>query len=319
MKAIQITVLAILGVIIILLSGLLIAGLLGYIDSDFSKFFGKSVLIFDETYDESEMKDIDIDITSANVKIYKSNDQSIRVVYYGPKSEKERPTVTADYVEGILRIEQKSRIQLFGFFDSDRVEIYLPRDYIGPFDFELSSGNLDFVEAFEFSQIEMQLTSGNVKAKTLNTATLHFVMSSGNLSCEGIYSDTYEIKMTSGTFKADALTGVGNFKSSSGNVSIQHYSGSGEIKLTSGDLNLGIEALSGDLEIGLSSGNVDVNLLGDTNDIACEFRVTSGNIRTNFGDVDDGDVGSKFLYKFSDGAENALVIKTISGSIRIEK
>lgn len=63
-------------------------------------------------------------------------------------------------------------------------------------------------------------------------------MSSGNLSCEGIYSDTYEIKMTSGTFKADALTGVGNFKSSSGNVSIQHYSGSGEIKLTSGDLYL---------------------------------------------------------------------------------
>ena len=54
MKAIQITVLAILGVIIILLSGLLIAGLLGYIDSDFSKFFGKSVLIFDETYDGSE-------------------------------------------------------------------------------------------------------------------------------------------------------------------------------------------------------------------------------------------------------------------------
>jgi hypothetical protein len=67
MKMFQITALVILGIIIVLLSGFLIAGLLGYIDSDFFKYTSSSVLIFDEMYDGSEMKDID-----TKLKVYVS-------------------------------------------------------------------------------------------------------------------------------------------------------------------------------------------------------------------------------------------------------
>lgn len=318
MKAIQITVLAVLGVIIILLSGVLIAGLLGYIDTDFSKYFSDTELIFDKTFDGSEMKDIDIDMKSADVKIYKSDDQSIRVVYYGPESEKEKPTVSADYTEGVLNIEQKTRVQFFRWFNTDRVEIYLPEKYLGPIELGLSSGNLDFVEAFEFSQMRINLTSGNIKATTLSTENLEYVMSSGNLNCEGITSDTFSIKLTSGSFKSDELVGTGAIKASSGNISIKHFSGSGEIKLTSGDFYLGLDALNGDLDIGLTSGNLHLDLLGETDGIYCDFRVTSGNIKTNFGDVDEGNVGSNLTHTFSDSEDYKLSISAVSGSIKVE-
>ena len=319
MKMFQITALVILGIIIVLLSGFLIAGLLGYIDSDFFKYTSSSVLIFDEMYDGSEMKDIDTKLKSADVKLMKSEDQSIRIVYYGPKSELDNPSVNAEYVDGVLKIRQESRIRFFRFFSSERIEIYLPQKYLGSIEFALSSGNLEFMQDFEFSEINMQLSSGNIKAKTLKADNMFFSMLSGNMTCEGIYSEDYEIKMSSSTFKTDVLTGEGIFKSSSGKVSLKHYSGSGEIKLTSGNLYLGIDELWGDLDIGLSSGNAKVEMFGDTDGIYCDLRSTSGSIKTNFSDVDNGGIGSKLQYAFSETKEHKLSIKVGSGNVRIEK
>jgi len=319
MKAFQITVLAILGVIIILLSGLLILGLTGVIDADLFNYAGKTELIFDKTFDGSEMTDIDIDMKSADVKIFKSSDQSIRVVYYGPDAEIEKPTVSADYVDGVLVIEQKTRLQFFRLFDSDRMEIYLPEDYLGPLVLGLSSGNLNFAEAFEFAQMKIHLTSGDIKATTLKTDNFEYAMSSGNFNSEGIISDTFSIKLTSGNFKTDELVGTGTIKASSGNISIKNFTGSGNVKLTSGDFYLGLNALNGDMDIDLTSGNANMDLLGETDGIYCDFRVTSGNIKTNFGDVDEDTVGSDFVYSFSESNDYKLSIKAVSGNIKVEK
>ena len=42
----------------------------------------------------------------------KSEDQSIRIVYYGPKSELDNPSVNAEYVDGVLKFGKSPE---FGF------------------------------------------------------------------------------------------------------------------------------------------------------------------------------------------------------------
>ena len=60
-------------------------------------------------------------------------------------------------------------------------------------------------------------------------------------------------------------------------------------------------------------------MFGDTDGIYCDLRSTSGSIKTNFSDVDNGGIGSKLQYAFSETKEHKLFIKASSGNVRIEK
>ncbi|MDD3197471.1 MAG: DUF4097 family beta strand repeat-containing protein [Eubacteriales bacterium] len=323
MKTIRIIQLVILLLVIVILAAVLVVGLLGRLPVTFAGVFGNlasvdSVMVFDRQYNGSGLNKIDADLSTASIEFEFSQDDELRVVYYGPEKEINNPTIDIDYDEIQLNINQANRFGFFNNIINERVIVYLPADFSSEIICKTASGNIKMNDNMILNKLEMSVSSGNISMQDIDVLNLKINLSSGGISADEMLLEQYGIKVSSGNVKLNSLKGTGDIKTTSGSISIDSYEGSGLLKSTSGNVNLGLKMLTDDLDIELTSGGANIRILQSAPDFSCDFDVVSGSIRTNFGDVDDEIAGASFDYDFIDDANNKLRIKTTSGNLKVE-
>ncbi|NLW11664.1 MAG: DUF4097 domain-containing protein [Clostridiaceae bacterium] len=321
MKTIRIIQLIILLVIVAALIAILVIGTTGNFSMPFGNLFrngtvSNSVLIYDQVFEGSDLKLVDTKLSSADLEYHFSQDNEIRVVYYGPESEKDEPIVKTEYDSNTLRITQQNRNSIFNMISGEKVIVYLPVDFDTEIIGDTASGNINFHENIKLDRLSLELSSGNIVIKDIAVQTVEIAVSSGRISADNISTGNYSFKLSSGNIRAAELSGQGNIISTSGNTDIDVYNGGGMIKSTSGNVDIGVSKLESDLDISLTSGNVSVDLINVIADIGCRFDVLSGRISTNFGNVDKNVAGATFRYGIDDDPANIINIKTTSGNIR---
>ena len=321
MKTIRVIQLVILLVVVAVLIVVLVLGITGNFSMPFNKIFrnatiSNSVLIYDQVYGGDELKLVDTDLSSADLEYHFSQSSEIRVVYYGPESEKEAPLVKTMYENDTLRITQQNRINVFNMISGEKVVVYLPAGFDKEIVGVTASGNIEFYDDIKLNRLSLGLSSGNIRLNDLVVETVDISVSSGKITADLVDAANYSFKMSSGNFKATELVGTGDIISTSGNTDIDAYNGSGIIKSTSGNVDIGITKLESSLDIDLTSGNVSVDIPSEQVNIGCHFNVLSGSIRTNFGNVDKNITGASFSHNLSNDQVNKLSIKTTSGNIR---
>lgn len=315
MKTLKIIQLVLMLVLIVGLVAVLIIG----INSNFSfnGFFNfNSVEIFDKEFDSENVKNIVFDLSSSDVKVCYSDTEKIRVVYRGAKKELEDSTVSAEFSNDTLLIEQDYRNDWFQWGVARLVTVYLPESFKGAFNYSCSSGDLILTEAFSFSEITTVSTSGDVIASDLTCEKIQTTSSSGDVKFKVLKSGEYMFKLTSGDFYVDQLQGTGSLSLTSGDVSIEKLYGAGAFRTTSGGIRIGIYEATGDVEVKVTSGDAAINIYGGTA-FLCDFSVTSGDISTDFGSADSGLVGESFSGSVGENPVNRLRIDTTSGDISV--
>jgi lia operon protein LiaG len=316
MKTIRIIQLAVLLFIIVGLIGLLIAFVSGKVSLPGNIFEIGVIEIFDEEYQADDIDEISFDLSSANVKIYRSESDKIRVVYEGPEKEAENADVSVRSSENKLSIIQKNRMEWFQWNTARRVTVYLPSSFDGDFVLVCSSGDVTIDGVQAFSEFESKMLSGNLNVDNLTCEKAVISASSGDIRIDSLTTETYSVKILSGNLSVNTMSGQGNISLTSGDISIDAYFGSGAIKAISGNVTIYISEVQGDIDVDVTSGDVRMELCEGIA-LRCDFKVTSGDIRTNFGEADEKIVGESLSTEVGNSPVYDLTITTISGNINV--
>ncbi|RLQ95559.1 DUF4097 family beta strand repeat-containing protein [Falsibacillus albus] len=188
----------------------------------------------------------------------------------------------------------------FSLFNKKELTVYIPKEYQSDLTVDLGSGNLEFnssTPSFKLRDFRLNIRSGNIHLRSIQTASFHLEGSSGNVNIE---------KMT---------TNHGWFQMTSGNLVLKHYVGGLDSSLSSGNFNAQIDQLTGNIKTNANSGNINL-YLPENADFSFLGKVGSGRIscdlplkrKTSSKNLIKGIQGSG-KYKINVGAQ--------SGTIRI--
>lgn len=267
-------------VVIIALIGLMLWGIKS--DNGFT-FFEQSVLIYNNAFEEIES--INVDITSYDVKIEESNDNTVQVEISG--SEKHKNKFSVEQKNKELVINQNNSDICIGFCLDGSITIYLPKQEIA-YTHKSSSGNLN--SEIDLGNININTISGDIVLKNINKGSIS--STSGNITIAN--ANKLNVNSSSGDILLDTVLET-NISSQSGNVKIKNITDQMNITTTSGDIDILSLSIEKDSIVEARSGNVNINL---NKKVFIDVATRSGNI-----DIDNTNTNP------------TLKITTISGDI----
>ncbi|SHG54974.1 Putative adhesin [Ornithinibacillus halophilus] len=287
-----------------------------------------------ETVHVNKLNMLDIDTSSVNVKILIHEEQQIDVLLEtyedGPKlsvnDSKERVEISA-------KTERQISFSLFKNLPTCKMTVKLPRDIAAHWKVQTGSGkvtangiladtvffgansgmvNISDVKA---NKLELKASSGRIIATNIKVDQLNYTVSSGVADFDSIYGDIQGSANSGAISMRNINSEILDVRASSGNINLEDLqskkvtakANSGTIYInriavedadtTISSGNIKVFKLDGNLTGHANSGNINVELTGDS---ALDLRVGSGNIdvevdvqtlnaafdlRTNSGDI----------------------------------
>ena len=266
-----------------------------------------------------EFDNLSINITTADVTILRSADDSAHVVCFDNKKIAYSVVVT----DGTLSIEVNDERRWFEHMsighNAPAIRVYLPKDEYEALAIDLSTGDVR-IEEFKFESINVEVTTGDVECLASAKGELNIHTTTGDIGISGASTSSMNLKTTSGLVNIFAITADGDIaiKSTTGgsvltNVSCKNLtinSGSGSTKMIS--------------VIATESINID-KTTGDIDFEACDAEAL--NIKTTTGDVEGSLLTEKiFIVNTTTGdvdvpkstSGGICEIKTTTGDVEIE-
>lgn len=280
------------GGVFLLVAALLIGFALFRTGGDFSKLDNTSFAIKEETFSSQAIKELKLDVSSANIEITGTNHTDKIMIKY-PESKNSGFSFKKEGNKLTVSEEHKGFFSIFSFdlsiFSNKnrKLEISLPQDALDELSLEGSSGDIDIQQLEIKNDINIEISSGYIQISNTNIGgNLSVDLTSGEAVLSTIQTNHLNLYATSGNLQMNDLTVL---KESS-------------IELTSGDLELTRFNPGHQTTISSTSGNISGALLGKMTDYTIESSVTSG---------------SSNLPPHLDGGSKELRVEATSGDINI--
>ena len=272
-----------LGVLIIVILALIGVIIWGIKSGNGFTFFEKPVIIYDNTFEK--IASINVDVTSYDVELKESNNDTIKVEISGSKKNQDKFHVEEE--NGNLTINENGSSVCIGFCLDGTITIYLPNQDI-TYHHKSSSGNI--YSDIDLRSVVINTTSGDITLKNINDGTVS--STSGNINITN--ANKLNVSATSGDISLDEPKNlVANTQS--GNIKVRSITSKMDITTTSGDINISSLSIKEDSKAEARSGNIDIKL---DKDVFIDATTRSGNI-----DIDNTNTNP------------TLIIKTTSGDI----
>lgn len=268
-------------IILIIVGVIIVFGALLYVKFDFSKL--NTFQIDVKTYSVSEDFDhIRIEGARGDIYFTPSEDNKCKVV----ANEREKTSYIVKVVDGELIISMDNHLKWYDnivFFSwgmkTEKITIYLPKSEYETLLVKKSYGDIKLPEDFDFKNIDITTTSGNVRLSGgTKSDDINIKTASGDITVKDIKTNKIYVQCTSGNIKLSDVVAADT---------ITVKTSSGDVKLNRSD--------AAHLCIKTSSGNVSGSLLTDkrfnthtsSGNIHVPDSVTGGEceIRTSSGDI----------------------------------
>ena len=291
-------------------------------------FGDNTAMIFEKEYNPEELNNINVDVSSSNVKIDKADIDKIKITAYGEKEDKIKEVMNENELS-ITKENTKIFIFTMLYWCREEIIIQVPNNCDEEFNIKTSSGDI-IVPDLEGDNIELKTASGKIQCGNINNGNIE--TSSGDILIGN--GNEVTLKASSGNIKAGDFNKL-SAEASSGYIEIGTISEDAKVKTASGKITLNganklkAEAISGDIkinsienncEISSTSGNIIVDraninensfiktnsgnvVINNKNDIYVETETNSG----------DDDVKNNIIM-----AEIVLKITTTAASIRVD-
>ena len=272
-----------LGVLIIVILALIGVIIWGIKSGNGFTFFEKPVIIYDNTFEK--IASINVDVTSYDVELKESNNDTIKVEISGSKKNQDKFHVEEE--NGNLTINENGSSVCIGFCLDGAITIYLPNQDI-IYHHKSSSGNI--YSDIDLGSVDINTTSGDITLKNINDGTIS--STSGYINVAN--ANKLNASATSGDISLDEVRDI-VITSKSGNVEVKSITLKMDITTTSGDIDILSLSIKEDSKAEARSGNIDIKL---DKDVFIDATTRSGDI-----DIDNTN------------ASPILTIKTTSGDI----
>ena len=272
-----------LGVLIIVILALIGVIIWGIKSGNGFTFFEKPVIIYDNTFEK--IASINVDVTSYDVELKESNNDTIKVEISGSKKNQDKFHVEEE--NGNLTINENGSSVCIGFCLDGTITIYLPNQDI-TYHHKSSSGNI--YSDIDLRSVVINTTSGDITLKNINDGTVS--STSGNINIRN--ANKLNVSATSGDISLDEPKNI-IANTQSGNIEVRSITSKMDVTTTSGDINISSLSIKEDSKAEARSGNIDIKL---DKDVFIDATTRSGNI-----DIDNTNTNP------------TLTIKTTSGDI----
>lgn len=240
---------------------------------------------------KEQVKDIEIDILSADAVIEVADVDEITVDYKGDTGN-----VIETYVEGNTLVVKETENFVVTLISWDfsgngsNLKITLPAKEYDDVVINVASGDID-INGLISRHFDANSASGdldyNIFADDIKVSTLSGCVELTN--CTDKKAMSLHLTSTSGDHEINGFTADKFvFDSVSGCISASGISGKGEVNITSGDIELVYSEWDNDLEISAISGSVDVTLPEDSG-VIVQLSAASGGVDVDLmGESEDG-------------------------------
>lgn len=229
-KGLLITLIVLLSLIVVLLSGILVFS----ISSNTQSFLPMKIkTICDESYSSSEISNISVDSAAGDVIVRTSKDENIRLVAEGINEDNIEAVADGDTLS-ISSYETNKKWNFFNFNSRNigtDIILYIPEDF-DSLDINLNFGNVEIENELNTS-LTVENNMGDIDAKVLDGSfNLHTDM--GDIEIKRINITNNSSATTSmGDIEIEKADGVNiNAKTSMGNCDVKNNTPSSSIMLT---------------------------------------------------------------------------------------
>lgn len=255
-----------------------------------------------KTFDAEDINKITMDITSTDINIMPSDDGNIRVHFYGEVStnrDRDIPSLVAYESGDELRIEIIRPKTVFIGINiwRTKLDVYIPEDSLELLKIDVVSSDID-LSGLKVDEFEYDGVSGDLKG-------------------ESVFAENIKFNTTSGDVSLDGYTGDLNIHVTSGDLAIKDGSLNDDIELVTISGDIYIEQVDpSDMSINTTSGDVEINI-SEGSGFYLNASTVSGEIDNRF-PIDITSSGRRNLEGKVGGGEKEIVVSTISGDIKVE-
>ncbi len=294
----------------------------GQFKETFSFNFSTTPIEQVETVSGSDVENIEIRATSADIKIVSVDREDIYAKLSGNVSEKNKDKykLKVKEVDGNVHIEVEQPKMEFQFgtnITNLKLEVEVP--------------------AKTYTEVSTYSTSSDIHMSGLQVGSLRTEVTSGDILVEGVkITDNYSIELTSGDVrienteaKAIAIEGTSGditFKevlgdvqvdTTSGDINVWGVQGNIDLETTSGDIEIDNERVTGNLEVEVTSGDVRVQFDESPTSLTVDFKGGSGKGTVNLDGMQYVEKSEKSIEGQIGDGEYLLKVRTTSGDFRL--
>ncbi len=254
-----------------------------------------------KTFETEDINKITMNITSTDINIIPSEDEYIKVHFYGEVStnrNRDIPSLVAYKSGDELRIEIiKPKTVFIGInIWRTKLDIYIPEDSL-----EL---------------LDIDAVSSDIEVSDLKVDKFEYTGVSGDLKGETIFAENIKVNTTSGDINIDSYTGDLNIHVISGDLVFKDGSLNDDINLTSisGDIYIEQEDPSS-MNINTTSGDIGIKI-SENAGFYLKANTVSGEIDNRF-PIEITSSGKRNLQGKVGSGEKEIIVSTTSGDIKV--
>ncbi|KIV53330.1 hypothetical protein AM501_27850 [Aneurinibacillus migulanus] len=255
-----------------------------------------------QTVSPDNIENMNINVSSADVRIIPEDRQDIEAVLQGRNVSKNQLSVKQSGNTLKVSLEQKE-FKWVTFSNHLTLDLHIPQEYNRNMIIDAGSGDIEFKGVNEnrttLEKLELHMSSGTTILENLDVKLLKYKGSSGSTRVENVTAEATDIDI------------------SSGDVELSHYSGALRANLSSGDLRAEFEELTGPVKIGMTSGSVSLHM-PENADFTLQGHTTSGSIHCDLPLQNRKENEDEHLSGSYGNGSHAVQITASSGDINIE-
>lgn len=240
---------------------------------------------------DTKLNVVEIEATSGEIHINKSQENNFKVVVYGEKEKDLKVTNEAGKLKIAYIQEQCHGVCVNK--EIAKIEVSVPEDYSNSIDINNNYGDV-IIDELKNASIKVKEDAGNVEIKEARIIAVKNNL--GNITVDK--AQTLDAKESSGSIKVGEVADV-QAKNEYGEIKIEKITSSAQIKNACGEIKIN------DLQITKSS-NIKNNLgsikIEKTNDLYIDAKADMGNIKIN---------------KNNENSDIKLTIETDMGDIKV--
>ena len=289
----------IIAVTLVLLGGILFAGVMSTLGWDFSKL--STAKYETNTYEINEaFNAVSMNTDTADIVFAASDDGTCKVVCYEQENAKHSAVVENNTLT-IRVADQREWYQYIGInFSTPKITVYLPQNPYTALLIKESTGAIEMPKDFKFEDVDISLSTGDVKFFASVSDVLKISTSTGAIHVENISAGALDLSVSTGKVTVtgvdcgDVKINVSTGKTNMTDIRCKNLISSGD----TGDISLKNVIATEKFSIERSTGDVKFDAC-DATEIWVE--------------TDTGDVTGKLL------SEKIFITETSTGDVHVPK
>ena len=248
----------IVAVSLIVIGCLIFVGVMTMLKWNFNKLSTSKYQIKEYEITEN-FEDIFIQTDTANIEFVLSDNENISVKCY----EKEKESHKVEVKENTLSIEKMDNRKWYEYiginFSTPKITVSIPKGEYGNLLIKTSTGKVNITKDFKFKDVEISLSTGDIKVENLTAKTIALSTTTGKIATTNVVcEEELSINVSTGktyleNITCNSLISNGN----TGDIFLENVivAGKMEIKRSTGDIKFdGCDA--GEIYIKTSTGSV---------------------------------------------------------------